>query len=301
MFTRNFSAVFGRPRPLLCRFSCDATADVVYFPGDVQSMREEMLESDTSRDYVEYCFENMIELLASKFAPCNVFLVKPVRYDGSFNHYDDLIMPGIAVVNLKAMMEDARTQFSTSEGGFPTRNDLPVKLIAFSKGAVAINHLLAELATVCANDPSGLVLDWEVENKQGRWSLPTWEPSMRISRTASRNSFLLAHKSDVIDFFSHVEQLHWVDCHRFPTNPVVVSAITTSFPSLIKPLGVFLHSTPRQMKDRSRKWIAAEHNEFVAQVQTHNDPANLKLHVKEYLSNEPPSMENHFAVLKLFC
>jgi hypothetical protein len=65
--------------------------------------------------------------------------------------------------------------------------------------------------------------DWEVEGRSKK--LPPWEPSRRIARTQTLAPFILATAGtceQMMQFFDRVEEIHWIDCHRFPTDRVVV-------------------------------------------------------------------------------
>jgi hypothetical protein len=66
--------------------------------------------------------------------------------------------------------------------------------VAFSKGGVVLNGMMAELATVLAGQPRSAagaerpqpqpqveqILDWEAKEVSSH--LPSWEPSQRIAR-----------------------------------------------------------------------------------------------------------------------
>jgi hypothetical protein len=79
----------------------------------------------------------------------------------------------------------------------PEASTLPYTLVAFSKGGVVLNGMMAELATVLAGQPRSAaagaeeqqrlvqveqILDWEAKEVSSH--LPSWEPSQRISRYA---------------------------------------------------------------------------------------------------------------------
>jgi hypothetical protein len=68
-----------------------------------------------------------------------------------------------------------------------------------------------------------------------------------------------------LKFCEKIQDIHWVDGHRFPTNPQVIEvAFKFLWREKVK---IFLHSTPRQLEDNNRKWIREEYERFVAELQ----------------------------------
>jgi hypothetical protein len=61
---------------------------------------------------------------------------------------------------------------------------LPLRLLAFSKGSLVLNHFIAEFATALALqkelNPPLTILDWEDENMAVH--VPAYEPTMRIGK-----------------------------------------------------------------------------------------------------------------------
>jgi len=106
---------------------------------------------------------------------------------------------------------------------------MPLKLIAFSKGGLVLNHILAELATTIklhrsvagVTSENEAMLDWEAEYMAGL--LPNYEPSQRIARTKTLAKVLSPIEETVSSFMNRVATIHWVDCHRYPTNREVRS------------------------------------------------------------------------------
>ena len=166
--------------------------------------------------------------------------------------------------------------------------------------------------------------------------LPSYEPSQRISRMRSPATALFEGQSfqDITQFLHNVHEMHWIDSHRFPTNPQVVEpwcsymekryfeakerenlAIEHEEKGNDKeeeedvnevstpPLKLYLHGTPRQLNDTRRTFIAKEHAEFVSQVTQYHDgilTTNSLLTVKNYYEGKKGTMQLHFQVLRDF-
>ena len=133
-----------------------------------------------------------------------------------------------------------------------------------------------------------------------------------ISRTHILAHFLDDHKQEVLDFFKKVETIHWVDAHRFPTDELVLkdwlkyleyrqkeenqaNDENAQQPSKVQH---YIHGTPRQLKDNSRKWIAAEHKIWTSFLEQCGHA--IDLHIQNYFEKEPKSLANHFKCLTVF-
>jgi hypothetical protein len=60
---------------------------------------------------------------------------------------------------------------------------------------------------------------------------------------------------------------------------------------------VDIHVTPYQVNDDRRPWISKEERQF----HTNLKKLGVVLFRKVHFAEEPPSLENHFLLLKLFC
>jgi len=193
-------------------------------------------------------------------------------------------------------------KFYSITEGYSTRfyDNIPTVILAFSKGSLVLDHLMAELATVlqcCSSHPPNYILDWD-SDRDREFELPPYESSERISRTKTIPIELGMEENinKIINFFYKVESIHWIDGHRFPTESKVIMEIST----FMEKLGtwIFIHGTPRQLQDGRRKWIKEEHSKFVQMLQ--DSPMKSNFRVYNYLEEEHSSFENHFKVLKLF-
>jgi hypothetical protein len=195
---------------------------------------------------------------------------------------------------------------------------------------VVLNHFVAEYATLISEPPPQYIYDWQDPDNRHHIVLPYWETSLRITQSKTSSTLLFQNKSAVFDLIQRVEAIHYIDGHRFPTNPIVIEHFTsllktssdqkqtqkpnetkTSHSSHFKETNgkseernaqshphthLFIHCTPRQIKDSKRQWIAQEHSVFKEELLKRN----VSFFDKIYFDNEQPSLENHFKILKVF-
>ncbi|KAL6066530.1 hypothetical protein QOT17_009514 [Balamuthia mandrillaris] len=277
------------------------------------------MKREGQEEYLAFSLERTAELLARRWHDANVWIIRPARMSQLSSEYDHLLFPGRGIPHLNALLEDAFAQTDTRF------RELPLTLVAFSKGGLVLNHILAEFSSTCLFSnhschsssassssrtstpllslcsPSSLLLDWESEEAGN--ALPTWlEPSQRIARTKTqyRDSLLFTHRDTVVEFMERVEEMHWLDCHRFPTNDVVIDflatylkerwsqrATRTALKEVKKgeegtegeerkegreeheskaKLRWSVHSTPRQLNDPRRTFIRSEYDHFISRL-----------------------------------
>lgn len=146
------------------------------------------------------------------------------------------------------------------------------------------------------------ILDWQ--HSHNGIQLPSYEPSFRIARTHTRTEKMESYVDEILSFFDRVSHIHYVDGHRFPTNPRVIETCfnyLASFQETEKTTNqnekiLFIHTTPRQIADRNRKWIHAEYSLFLSHIKQ----TNLKFKLDPQFEKEPISLENHFKILRTF-
>jgi hypothetical protein len=74
-------------------------------------------------------------------------------------------------------------------------------------------------------------------------------------------------------------------------SPAIVQTLGQRCPSHAVLLA--LHGTPRQWRDPQRRWLAAE-------AATAARAARVPCSMTEHFSSQPPSLEQHFAVIEAF-
>jgi len=300
---------------LLCK--SNAQKHIVYFPGDIQDLEKNMRLVPKSDEWLEYSLERTAELLYQRFnMQCNIWIVRPTRSISGFSEYDNLLRPGLGICDLE---ETLLKSFKAAQNthGISISQTLPLVFIGFSKGVLVLNQILAELSTAVDCDITKgptppLIYDWEAPNLPHK--LPSHEPSRRIARTRTIPMFVTEHRIQILNFFQNVESMHWLDGHRFPTEPQVIQTAVNFLSqeeydvgqenqpaNSLKKLSTqtFIHTTPRQVRDKNRKWIAGEYNIFLQELKNTNLTPN-KLHILQYYENEPSSLENHFKILTSF-
>ncbi|PRP80003.1 hypothetical protein PROFUN_12290 [Planoprotostelium fungivorum] len=255
--------------------------------GDIQDTEPRMAKFG-DLPYLKYSLERTAEMLQKRYAKekAAIIVVRPSRKVDSFSCFDNLLRPGMGIVHLEKLLHNA---------GDHVNPDLPICLIAFSKGVLVLNSFLAELSTSITPIKSKYILDWQAEDIDSL--LPTWEESSRITRqqTPQGRAVMWSSVNLIRDFFDRVRDIHYVDGHRFPTNP---SVTTHSLQHLKeKRINLWLHATPRQLKSE-REWIRKEFEIFLRECALLLDEKNL-FH-RLYYEDEAPTMEQHFQVLWSF-
>eukprot|EP01121_Diplochlamys_sp_Union-15-3_P008212 TRINITY_DN2165_c0_g1_i4.p1 TRINITY_DN2165_c0_g1~~TRINITY_DN2165_c0_g1_i4.p1 ORF type:complete len:299 (+),score=34.40 TRINITY_DN2165_c0_g1_i4:48-944(+) len=266
----------------------NAKKDVIFFHGDVQDWAESM----TTSEWKKYCLENTLKFLESKYSTANIFIVRAVRIIHELTEYDNFLRPGQCIMHMRTLLSNATHQLSKSSSG--ESKDLPIILLGFSKGVLILNHLVAELGTLLSSKKPSIIEDWQDPNY--KVSLPHWEPSLRIKRTCTSSSCLVKDEVNIIKFLDKVEAIHWIDGHRFPTNPIVLEPFAKWTNRSTNNTKVFLHTSPRQIKDHRRKWIREEYEKFVECLKENK----ALLVEKHYFGDQPGSFESHFKVLEDF-
>jgi len=271
-----------------------ATKNVIYFHGDIQNWSEEM---EVSSEWSEYSLENTMKILETKYTNANIFVVRASRVVGQYAENDNFLRPGQCILHMNAILKNSLGQ-AQKKSGFSIEEGLPLVLIAFSKGVLVLNHLVAEYGTLFKEpDMYKLICDWQ--DPLSPVPLPSWEPALRIAHTRTPTTNLLEHKDEIISFMDRIESIHWVDGHRFPTNPDVIEPFAqyTNRNGLKKQKTMlFLHGSPRQLQDTKRKWIAKENNIFVSNLKKFNALHSEKL----YFETQPKHLIYHFKVLTVF-
>jgi hypothetical protein len=158
---------------------------------------------------------------------------------------------------------------------------------------VVINHLLAELATSlkCGEGiPPQFVLDWDSDNTDQSLEIPDYEPRFHIRAAQAPALEMLGGSAGSVccGFWLAVSAVHWIDAHRFCTNPEVIFSAAAS---VLAPVELFVHTTPRQME---RPWIKVQLDVFLG----HLSAAGLSAAVNAHLTSEDPSLWIHFRVLE---
>lgn len=148
---------------------------------------------------------------------------------------------------------------------------------------------------------------------------------------------LISHSSEVLSFFDSVTDIYWLDCHRchfiassplvrhlqsftqytrFPASPSVTTELLnytvqraqSSSDSKTESqrsghcqgLRLRIFSTPRTLSSSSEEYVRIEHSEFLHKMTPPLETSLDVLEVKSFFTDEDPSLENHFRLLREF-
>ncbi len=97
-----------------------------------------------------------------------------------------------------------------------------------------------------------------------------------------------------------VRELHWLDAGAnsrgvaYPTSAALFQALALRCAA--HAVGLHLHGTPRQWHDPSRRWLGKEAAAMAAAAAA----VGVACRRRQYFAGQPPSLEQHFAVLQAF-
>ncbi|GLI69052.1 hypothetical protein VaNZ11_013594, partial [Volvox africanus] len=180
------------------------------------------------------------------------------------------------------------------DSGGATRSDSAlagIVLVGFSKGAVVINQLLAEMAW-CEDSPeegaeASSALGVKTEESEPRPYRDKWRPPSATSQKLPAVAALL----------DSIHAVHFFDaglnCRGVHLTDLGVTALLGKRHSR-RALVVHLHGTPRQWADRRRPWIAQERDRFLGLLGEFGVPAFLH----HYFEGQMPSLRQHFDLIR---
>ena len=126
---------------------------LVFFPGDISAGREEMKADEESKEWIEWSTESLALLLALRFQQ-QIVVVRASRMRQGYACYDHFLTtnlngdpldgeykPGNATHHLLCLLQDLACKAKVSEPQLLSS----LHLLAFSKGCVVLNQILAEL------------------------------------------------------------------------------------------------------------------------------------------------------------
>ncbi|GLC44434.1 hypothetical protein PLESTB_000470100 [Pleodorina starrii] len=202
-------------------------------------------------------------------------------------------------------------------GGGPsggTRRFSELTLVGFSKGAVVLNQLLAEMAwreeallraagdgqesTTSVPAPAPAPADdTAVAAAAATGTDPVSLPLPLPRRPPPPSAAPPEPPSDSVgELLDSIHTLHFLDaglnCRGVHLTDAAAAAALGQRHRR-RPLVVHVHGTPRQWGDRRRPWIAAERDRFQALLCAAGVPA----HVHRYFEGQPPSLRQHFDII----
>eukprot|EP01127_Copromyxa_protea_P013125 TRINITY_DN3489_c0_g1_i1.p1 TRINITY_DN3489_c0_g1~~TRINITY_DN3489_c0_g1_i1.p1 ORF type:complete len:247 (+),score=33.96 TRINITY_DN3489_c0_g1_i1:134-874(+) len=239
----------------------------------------------------DYCLENTISFLRKKFPHDNIIIIRPARVQGYFSCFDNLLAPGHTLLQLSALLYSFYDKIQELKG-ITVPEDHPIVITAFSRGVEILNHYLAEYTTLTQNI-SGFIVDWQNHTANGSALIDVGsEKSLVLYKAKKSSEILFSHREALTTFISRVQEIHYLDGHRYPTHPLVCQSIA----ELSQKIPIFIHLTPRQQFSETQKFIGQELSAFQHAV----DNSGGFLRQKHYLQNSPKTLETHFRILKEF-
>ena len=281
------SAGAGSPLlSLLPAAGSPAAATVVLFPGDISTRRADMERDPELRQWSQWCCEDLCRMLAVRWPACHAVVVHPPRSVGGFSFYDGWVpnidaagdaasydgANGVACGLLLAQLRDAAAACGGSEE--------PLRLLAFSHGAVVLNQLVAEMG---APAPTQTAQQLALRVNCLCWLDPglACEPGAGIMPGAATAASTMARLCG----------------GRGPRHMHV--ALT---PYQLQPRGWW----PRYWRlawrwpPLSRESDAAAATRRLAEVLRDESAAGVTITTEQCATDRPPGLDGHFAVLREF-
>ena len=237
---------------------------VCYFGGDVQDLRSNM-ESNQNSDYnqfVDYCLENMTNILSEKYKTSHVFVIRANRFhDKTYAVYDNFVDSNsigcpkhhFKKEPLNHFRHLLLNSFNLLNIDLDFNRDVKIVLIGFSKGCVVLNQFLYSFY---------ISLD-DIELKK---------------------------------LIERIVLMNWCDGGHSGTSNTWITApeVLRRFSQLS--IGVHINVSPYQMMSPYRPWIANEEKLFYETLTQLGTNPQRVLH----FAGEDISLEMHFRVLNHF-
>lgn len=270
---------------LLVREVPDARRVVVFFPGDISDFAAGSPEMD------RYSLEALMWVLCCKFLHDTIVLVKPRHLVNMYAAYVNFML--VDGTGTPQPLENFRER-PAEDGGAKSAGectdegsgakDPPPLIIQPPRASLHLTMLLSSLE----HELSG--------------ALPETLVLVGFSKGASVLNACLREAADdeaAEQLWRRCEALHFVDAGlgvpklAFPVGVKELQAVAShARPGFL----VWLHGTPRQMKDPARPYIAEEAQAFLQRC----GEAGLQTERRLYCEREPPSLNLHFDSLRCF-
>lgn len=220
---------------------------VIFFPGDVQDFEAEMKENPTAKQWSDWSYENVIQILSNKFKSSHIWFMTPSKkiykifcvyknfvkseslfgipeHEGDYEGFVHLYDLFINLLRQKFGDEIADQQHIVS-------------LIGFSKGCIVLNQFLHEVA-------------WYTENLE---SCQKYDTSKIV---------------ELKNFIQNIRCMYWLDGGHSGQKDIWVRSkqILTPLKHGLwsKSLKLYIHVTPYQIKDPIHPWKGEEEADFIA-------------------------------------
>ncbi|XP_046464113.1 mitochondrial protein C2orf69 homolog isoform X1 [Daphnia pulex] len=249
------------------QISTDPASVVVFFGGDVQDYPENMKSHRDHGVYVEYNLEAVAEILASKFKSSFICVIRPAK------------------VELKTF-----SCFSN----FVTCNDIgsPTHLPNHN----ALLHLTTLLLSVAEQTGHSEV------GCESPLTIMGFSKGCVVLNQLLHEFHYFHHlpvdkESHINALMGRIRKMVWLDGGHSGGKDTWVTSSNVLSSLQSTGIAVDIHVTPYQVNDDRRPWIGKEEKQFHTLLKK----LGVVLFRKVHFAEEPPSLDNHFLLLKIFC
>ena len=264
-------------------------ATLVLLPGDISTAHATMIGSSMLAQYSAWSCENLAKLLARRWPTYNAVVVHPPRAVDGFSCYDDWLSnldqtgdpaagydgSGTACAHLLAQLNKLPDVGSSS----------PLHLIGFSKGAVPLNQILAEIGGESGagdDSPAGRLL--------ARIDTMTWlDPGLN----REPGPILLGSTAADTALLRIAGMRMRARASRSPRLAVTLTPYQMQPRSWLRSWSFVWHSWPPIRRESD---AVAARRRFERLLRRES----VLVACDECLTERPPSLENHFEVLNAF-
>lgn len=148
-------------------------------------------------------------------------------------------------------------------------HSLPISLVGFSKGCVVLNQLLYDVTSDVTSD-------------------------VEVDETSKAQPEATASAADLI---SRVDEMIWLDGgHNGPVNTWITDKTIIEHALSQLKVRIQVAVTPYQVRDPLQPWKGRDHGRFTRHLRA----LGAHLSAQMFFEDDPPSLEKHFEVLKVF-
>lgn len=288
---RRNDVLYSQPRD-----KTDINSTLVYFGGDVQDYRSDMLAHRDNCRYMEWSLEATMHIMRERFPQHTCIIIHPARmHVKTFSGYDNFVLSdaigspihednfnalrhlALLLLNIKqTLLKDDNGEVSSEEN---CTKDSPE------------SEEDCEDSEDCAEDE---VIDPVADlSSFGEVTLLGFSKGCVVLNQVIRE---IHYYSGDVDMFRWIKHMYWLDgAHSggkdtWCTDTHVITSLANSG------IHLHVHVTPYQIEDQNRPWICKEEKKFSSGLKKRNASLVREVHSE----GEPPSLDNHFSLLRNF-
>jgi len=264
---------------------------LIYFGGDVQDYRYEMMAHRDNCRYVEWSLEETMKIMRDRFTQHTCIIIHPARmHVKTFSGYDNFVL------------SDAIGS-PIHEDNFNALRHLALLLINI-KQTLLTEQQNGKVSSEEKDSPETEVDSEECTEDQVIDPVKDLEEFGEVSLIGFSKGCVVLNQvireihyfNSSVDMYSWIKHMYWLDgAHSggkdtWCTDTDVIDSLANSG------ICIHVHVTPYQIEDKNRPWICKEEKKFSSGLKKRN--ANIVREV--HSEGEPPSLDNHFSVLTNF-